>query len=131
MYRVLIIDDEKMILDMLRQALSLSGYNVETASEGQEGLQMFENGVFDLVITDVLMPGIDGHGVARYIRNSGRPQTPIIAMSGTPWLMDGGEFDSVFPKPFSIYTLLNAVDELMPNNSNGDKGYISDPVMRA
>ena len=81
MYRVLIIDDEKMILDMLRQALSLSGYNVETASEGQEGLQMFENGMFDLVITDILMPGIDGHGVAQYIRNSGRPQTPIIAMS--------------------------------------------------
>ena len=85
---------------------------MKTASGGQEGLQLFENELFDLVITDIRMPDIDGHEVARHIRSSDRPLTPIIAMSGTPWLLEGNEFDSVFPKPFSIHTLLDVVNKI-------------------
>jgi CheY-like chemotaxis protein len=112
MYRVLVIDDEEMVSDVLSQALSLSGYNVETASGGLEGLQKFEDGLYDLVITDIWMPDMDGHGVAKGIRNSDRPSTPIIGMSGTPWALPGGEFDSIFSKPFDLHSLLNAVGEL-------------------
>ena len=131
MAEILLVDDQPNPRRAIALLLKKQRYSVEEAEDGHAALSKLKNQFFDLVITDVLMPGIDGHGVAQYIRNSGKPHTPIIAMSGTPWLMDGGEFDSVFPKPFSIYTLLNAIDELMPNNSNGDNGYISDPVMRA
>ncbi|MBW1704008.1 MAG: response regulator [Deltaproteobacteria bacterium] len=112
MNNVLVIDDEKMIADMLRKALTIYGYNVETASEGKEGLRMFEAESFDLVITDIRMPDIDGIEVARCIRSSDKPHTPIIAMSGTPWLMNGNGFDFTIPKPFSIQTLMDAVKEL-------------------
>lgn len=112
MCNVLVIDDEQLVSQMLQELLTLSGFNVETASGGHEGVQLFEKGLFDLVITDILMPGLDGHDVARHIRNSDRPHTPIIAISGTPWLLDEDEFDSAIPKPFEIKTLLNTIHEL-------------------
>lgn len=112
MYNVLIIDDEKFISDLIEEILARSGYNVETAAGGQEGLRVFEKGLFDLVITDIRMPGIDGHAVAHHIRNSDKSDTPIMAMSGTPWLMEGDEFNYVLPKPFGIQTLLNAISDL-------------------
>jgi len=125
MYNVLVIDDEKMISDMLQQALTRFGYSVETAPGGKEGLQMYENGDFHLVITDIRMPDIDGHDVVQHIRNSDRPNTPIIGMSGTPWLLDGNGFDYTLPKPFDIYTLINVANELTSNHTNSDKAYIN------
>ncbi len=113
MFNVLVIDDEKMISDMVKQALTRFGeYSVETAPDGNEGLQMYENGDFHLVITDIRMPNIDGHEIVRHIRNSDRPNTPIIGMSGTPWILNSDGFDSTLIKPFSIQTLINVADEL-------------------
>jgi CheY-like chemotaxis protein len=112
MHKVLVIDDEKFIPKLLEEILVRFGYNVETATGGQEGLNMFEKGLFDLVITDIRMPGLDGHAVAQHIRKSDRSDTPIMAISGTPWLMEGDEFDSILPKPFSIQALLDAINEL-------------------
>ena len=112
MYNVLVIDDEEFIPELLEEILARFGYNVETATGGQEGLRVFEKGLFDLVITDIRMPGTDGHAVAHHIRNSDRSHTPIMAISGTPWLMEGDEFDSILPKPFSIQALLDAISEL-------------------
>lgn len=125
MYNVLVIDDEKTISDMLQLALTQFGYCVETAPGGKEGLRMYENGDFHLVITDVRMPDIDGHDVVQHIRNSDRPNTPIIGMSGTPWLLDGNGFDYALPKPFDIYTLINVANELTSNQTNSDKAYIN------
>jgi DNA-binding response OmpR family regulator len=112
MCNILVIDDERMISDVLQQALSVYGYNVETASGGSDGLRMFEAGSFDLVITDIRMPDIDGIEVARCIRSSDKPQTPIIAMSGTPWVINGNRFDVTISKPFSIEILMDAVKKL-------------------
>ena len=113
MYSILIIDDQEIVSDVLQKILSRFGYHAEIAPGGHEGIQMFDTGLFDLVITDIRMPVIDGHDVARHIRESHRPFTPIIGMSGTPWLLEGGEFDRVIPKPFGIETLLNAVKNVM------------------
>ncbi|MCD6298379.1 MAG: response regulator [Deltaproteobacteria bacterium] len=128
MNNVLVIDDEKMIASMLGQVLTRYGYSVETALGGLEGIRMFEAGSFDLVITDIRMPDIDGHEVSRCIRSSDKPHTPIIAMSGTPWLMKGNGFDCTIPKPFSIQTLIDAVKELTLIPLNSDKGYINDAL---
>lgn len=109
MQHVLVIDDEKFISDLLQEALTRFGYQVRTASGGYEGLRLFDNRFFDLVITDIRMPGMDGHAVVRHIRNSDRPYTPIIGISGTPWLFMGNDFDCVLSKPFALQTLLDAI----------------------
>ncbi|HBF42382.1 MAG TPA: hypothetical protein DDW42_01890 [Desulfobacteraceae bacterium] len=128
MHSVLIIDDEKSVLDILQEILANFGYDVETASGGLEGLRIFERRTFDIVITDIRMPGIDGHNVARQIRKSDRPDTPIIAISGTPWLMDDSEFDSTICKPFDIQSLLHTIKELPLNHSgsDADKLYVNE-----
>jgi len=117
MLNILLVDDEGVVSDVLQQILTLLGHHVETAPDGHEGLLMFDSGTYDLVITDILMPGIDGHGVARYIRSSQRPFIPIIGISGTPWLLEGDTFDSVISKPFTIKALTNAIDDAIGSPS--------------
>ena len=112
MHHILVIDDEKMILDVVRLALTRAGFKVEIAPDGQEGIKKFDDGRFDLVITDILMPGVDGNNVVKHIRNSSRPYTPIIGFSGTPWLCENSGFDTVFAKPFPLKDLINSVQDL-------------------
>jgi len=118
MQHILVIDDQKPILEVVRLALTRSGYEVEIAGDGQQGIQKFDEGRFDLVITDILMPGVDGHNVVRHIRNSKWPYTPIIGFSGTPWALDESDFDIVFAKPFPLKDLINAVQDLSPHDSS-------------
>ncbi len=112
MRRILVIDDEKEILDVVRSVLSKAGFKVEIALNGRNGIQKFDGGRFDLVITDILMPEIDGREVVKHIRNSDRPYTPIIGCSGTPWLLEECEFDTFFLKPFALADLVHAVRHL-------------------
>ena len=113
MYHLLVIDDEKEILDIIKIILSKAGYKVVTALDGQKGITKFDNGQFDLVITDINMPGLDGRKVFEHIRNSDRPCTPIIGVSGTPWLLKDIPFDAVFIKPFPLMDLVNSIRHLI------------------
>jgi CheY-like chemotaxis protein len=109
MYHILVIDDEKAIVDIIKIVLSRAGYKIETALDGQEGIQKFDSGRFDLVITDILMPVLDGRDVIAHIHNSDRPRTPIIVISATPWLIENNHFDAVFTKPFPLENLINSI----------------------
>jgi CheY-like chemotaxis protein len=109
---VLVIEDEKGILGLIEAALTRFGHRVETATDGREGICKFDGGRFDMVITDYLMPGVDGEGVMAHIRRSSRRQTPIIGMSGTPWLLKGAGFNLVLAKPFPLKQLIEAVNSL-------------------
>ena len=112
MYHILVIDDENAILNVVQAALSRAGFKVDIALDGQKGIQKFDSGQFDLVITDILMPGLDGRKVVEHIRNSNRPYTPIIGFSGTPWVFENNKFDAVFTKPFPLKDLVNSVQHL-------------------
>jgi len=112
MGKILVIDDEEQIILMLTMALSKYGFNVEIASNGAEGIKKFDEGCFDLVITDICMPGLSGNDVVKYVRNSEKYFTPVIGISGTPWLLEDASFDAVFAKPFSIEGLVEAVNSL-------------------
>ncbi len=116
MYNILVIDDEKSIVTVLTTALTKFGFNVETATDGLEGIRKFDECNFDLVITDILMPNLDGNGVVRHIRNSERQYTPVIGMSGTPWFLEDGDFNAVLSKPTSIKILIDAVKNVTPPN---------------
>jgi CheY-like chemotaxis protein len=83
MARILLIDDDELLRDTLLQMLELDGHQVTEAADGARGLQLFHSrgGAFDAVITDVLMPGVDGARVIVELRRT-HPALPIIAISG-------------------------------------------------
>jgi DNA-binding response OmpR family regulator len=92
--------------------LTYSGHRVETAQDGEEGIRNFDGGSFDMVITDYLMPELNGEGVLKHIRSSSRHRTPVIGISGTPWLLQGTGFDLVLAKPFPLNMLVDSVRTL-------------------
>ncbi len=81
MAKILIIDDEEHVRAALKQVLERAGYEVEVAATGNDGLELMKGQGVDLVITDVIMPGIDGIAAARKIREKYR-NTRIIVISG-------------------------------------------------
>lgn len=116
---VLVIDDEKMVRDLLAQALSRLNFTVDTADNAVGGIAKFDRGTYDLVITDVRMPGVDGHTVVSHIRRSDRENTPVIGVSGTPALLRNGAFDDVLYKPFSLQSLIDKVTVLTRERVTG------------
>jgi DNA-binding response OmpR family regulator len=112
MSSILVIEDEKGILGLIEAALSRHGHRVDTAADGKEGIQKFNDGNFDMVITDVVMPEVGGLGVLQHIRGSSHQRVPIIGMSGTPWLMHGSDFDMILAKPFPLQKLVDSVRSL-------------------
>ncbi len=112
MGKILVIDDDEQIVLMLAMALSKYGFNVEIATNGVEGIRKFDEECFDLVITDICMPGLGGNEVVKYVRNSEKYFTPVIGITGTPWLLEDKYFDAVFTKPFAIRDLVETVSSL-------------------
>ena len=110
--RILVIDDEPQITRVLRAALSAQGYDVRTANDPEEGLQVFKEWPPDLVVTDLMMPGLSGVDVTRSIRT--HSATPVLILSvrdherSKVEALDAGADDSV-TKPFSIQELLARV----------------------
>jgi two-component system KDP operon response regulator KdpE len=110
--RILVIDDESQITRVLRAALSAQGYDVRTANDPEEGLRVFRDWAPDLVITDLMMPGMSGVDVCRIIRTRG--DTPVLVLSvreherSKVEALDAGADDYV-TKPFSIQELLARV----------------------
>ena len=112
MLNVLIIDDEPSLLKLFSKILKAAGFLVETAKNGYEGLEKFHARRFDIVITDILMPGMQGNDVVNHIRNSQGQPTAVIGISGTPWKLSKKDFDSILPKPFSPETLLSTIENV-------------------
>jgi DNA-binding response OmpR family regulator len=109
---VLVIDDEQMVCDLLVHALSRVNYSVEAVNNATGGMVKFDSGTYDLVITDVRMPGVDGHTVLKHIRQSRWAGTPVIGVSGTPALLRNNDFDDVLYKPFALKALIEKVAAL-------------------
>jgi two-component system KDP operon response regulator KdpE len=110
--RILVIDDEPQITRALRAALSAQAFDVRTANDPEEGLHVFREWAPDLVITDLMMPGLSGVDVCRAIRSKGR--TPVLVLSvrdherSKVEALDAGADDYV-TKPFSIQELMARV----------------------
>ncbi|MBK5220729.1 MAG: response regulator, partial [Thermoleophilia bacterium] len=86
--RILLVDDEQSIQTLLSYPLRKDGYHVTSALDGSEALQRFEDGRFDLVILDLMLPRLDGVEVCRQLRS--RSQVPIIMLTAK-----GSETDKV------------------------------------
>ncbi len=120
MVRILVIDDELSVLEVLREILQLEGYDVVTAANGEEGLELFKKTPCDLVITDMVMPVKDGLQTILDLRKE-NPDLPVIAMSGggaiskERYLAVAGYLDRVITiaKPFSVKSITEAVVKLL------------------
>ena len=111
--RVLVVDDEKGIRCLLSEVLLNRGFEVSLAEDGQESLEKLEKNHFDLVITDINMPRLDGVSMLKRMRKTGREEK-IIIMTGNP--SDQRLLDEDMPqvvtrlsKPFGMETFLNVV----------------------
>jgi CheY-like chemotaxis protein len=116
MHHILVIDDEQTFLYFLGQTLTLMGYRVKTANSGEGAIEILRGDHdFDLVITDIVMPNIDGNAVAEYIRSSKRADTPIVAITGHNELDNKELFNSILVKPFKIKELIAVIKSLIKN----------------
>ena len=110
--RIIVIDDEPQITRVLRAALSAQGFDVRTANDPEEGIRLFHEWPPDLLITDLMMPGMTGVEVCRAVRTSS--STPILVLSvrnqerSKVEALDAGADDYV-TKPFGIQELLARV----------------------
>jgi CheY-like chemotaxis protein len=119
MNRVLVIDDDDNVRSLLITVLQDLGCKVESASDGRDGVELFNRVSIDLVITDIRMPRINGNAVAKYIQSVDESNTPIVAISGYSEEADRELFDSVLMKPFNLQTLKEVVESFLPDlNSN-------------
>lgn len=113
MQRILLIEDDMRIRNLIAMLLKSFGHQVEVAEDGEEGIEIFERfGKFDLVITDIHMPKKDGNQVAKYIRNSKRPETPIVAITAYEGELQRDVFDFSLLKPFRNKALLRILESL-------------------
>jgi len=104
MSKILVIDDETNIRDLVNVYLTAAGFEVDTAENGAEGLERFRSGSPDLVVLDLMLPGMDGREVCRLIREES--SIPVIMLTARDSdldkvaLLEGGADDYVV-KPFS------------------------------
>ena len=117
MKKILVIDDDEAITDIIRRCLS-GRYEIVTENSGAKALELIKASEFDLIIADIIMPEVDGIGILAYMKKA-RMTTPVLIMSGHPV----GEqfFDAAIllgavkavEKPFTMKALMQAVEKIL------------------
>ena len=115
--RVLLVDDEERLLGALRRGLAAEGFVVETAATGPEGLQRARDGDFDVVVLDVMLPGLSGYEIVRRLRAE-RNWVPVLMLSAKDGEHDQADAlddgaDDYLTKPFSFVVLLARIRALL------------------
>ncbi|NER59921.1 response regulator [Pseudomonas sp. MAFF212428] len=117
MSRILVVDDEYLITDILGLALEDAGYEVEKAANGAKAMDELRKVRFDLVITDYMMPTMNGEEFAKQVReDDALKHLPIVLMSGAQADIGKdkpGLFNEVIAKPFDLDALVAKVRSLI------------------
>ena len=107
---ILVVEDERRLAQVVRKVLEEEGHTVDVATDGEEGLAMAMDSSHDVIVLDVLLPGIDGFEVCRRLR-AGRVDTPVLLLTALDAVedrvrgLDAGA-DDYLPKPFAFQELL-------------------------
>lgn len=114
MTRILVVDDELDIAEAVRAVLEAEGYQVETAADGSECLQVLQAAPPDLLLLDVMMPVLDGFGVLEEMRSADM-SVPVVMMSAIRPDSRLAEYQikAFLKKPFHLETLLETVDRAL------------------
>jgi len=122
MHRVLAVDDSEMNLLLVAKALRASGFEVETALEGAAALEMMRRSLPDLLITDVMMPGMSGCELARSVHHTLAAALPILVITACDLDSVAQRFDvpiaGYISKPFHIKALIKQVKSLLSTEPN-------------
>ena len=115
--KILIVEDERLLADSLKAILSGKGFDVEAVYDGITGAEYAELGIYDLLILDVMMPGMDGFQVARKVREK-RCATPILMLTARASVEDrimglNAGADYYLTKPFDTRELLACINALL------------------
>jgi DNA-binding response OmpR family regulator len=124
--RILVVEDERQMVELLRQSLAEEGHAVTATRDGREGLSLAEGNSFDLIVLDVMLPGMDGFSIVRRLRAQ-RNQTPILILTARDSAKDVVEglnlgADDYLTKPFPLAVLFARVRAV------GRRGPIPQPV---
>ena len=132
--RILIVDDDDEIRDLLEFDISQSGYFVDTASDGMEGLNKALNNAYDLILLDVMMPKMNGFDVCKNIRQA-KLAIPILMLTAKGTIDDKTEgfdcgADDYLVKPFDIREVLLRIRVLLRRNQVEDSNDLSNEVLK-
>ncbi len=135
MKRILIVDDDDEIRDLLEFDVSQSGYFVDTASDGKEGLQKALNNSYDLILLDVMMPKMNGFDVCKNIRQA-KLSIPILMLTAKGTINDktiGFDCgaDDYLVKPFDIQEVLLRIRVLLRRNQVQDTNPITNEILHS
>ncbi|MCF0222349.1 MAG: response regulator [Fibrobacter sp.] len=124
MSTILVIDDDEQFNLMLKSALEIKGYNVETASNGRDAKALYQNKTYDVIITDIIMPDVDGYEVILDLRRLNMSDRTIAVSGGgrtaaEDYLVTAQHFDvaATFNKPVDLQALRAKVDEIIKSHS--------------
>ncbi|WP_331446765.1 response regulator transcription factor [Streptomyces xanthochromogenes] len=123
MSRILIVEDEVSLTSVLRRGFEAEGLSVDIAHDGNEGLRLALTDAYDVIILDVMLPGLDGHRVCRTVRAVGL-WTPILMLTAKDSEYDEAEgldtgADDYLTKPFSYLVLQARLRALLRRRSAG------------
>jgi CheY-like chemotaxis protein len=130
--RVLVIDDDPLILEVLKTVLDLEEFEVDTAEDGEAGLRRLADQRPDVIVCDVMMPGIDGLEVCRRIKGDpGTADLPVVLLTARDRSEDraAGEAagcDAYLIKPFSPLHLIDVIGAIQATGSPADDATVVD-----
>ncbi|NRG47753.1 response regulator transcription factor [Bacillus sp. CRN 9] len=115
-YKILVIEDDQEIQELIKQFLLTQHYTVEVASDGLDGMKLFNKQSFDLILLDVMMPNLNGFEVAKMIR--AQSKLPIIILTALEEEQDQMKafdlgIDDYITKPFSFHVLIRRVEAVL------------------
>lgn len=115
-FKILVVDDELLIRDLLYDFFTTKGWEITVAEGGQKAIDYLKNREFDVVLTDLKMPDIDGMDLTGRIRNL-YPEVPVVIMTGYPSLETALEalrfkVDDYIIKPFNVNQLFKVVQKV-------------------
>ena len=124
MYKILIVDDEERIRDIIKEYLDFEGYTYDEASDGMEAIEKIKNNEYNVVVLDIMMPKVDGFTVVREVRKFS--QVPVVMLSAR-----GEEYDKLFgfemgvddyiTKPFSPKELVARIKAVLKRSGAADE----------
>ncbi|CUN75676.1 MULTISPECIES: response regulator transcription factor [Clostridium] len=124
-YKILVVEDDNQIQELIVEFLSSQDYDVDVANDGVEGYEKFKENKYDLVILDVMMPRLDGHALCKMIRNLDKEVSIIFltALGDEESEIKGFDLkaDDYISKPFSFNILIKRVEAVLRRKQKEEK----------
>ncbi|GAB3382590.1 response regulator transcription factor [Azotobacter armeniacus] len=124
--RILVIEDNRDILANVLDYLELKGYTVDCAQDGLSGLHLAATEQYDLIVLDIMLPGIDGYQVCKRLRSDAGSETPIIMLTARDSLDDrlqglNSGADDYLLKPFALSELVARIEAVLRRTQGSRK----------